>query len=94
MPTFFMKDEEIVEVVFSRWAETSPGQWEMREGSFEVSGDSSHVIFELPVGCFELQVPLSAGTIVFSEGDGARYSLYRCRRPQRFTTQESMQAVS
>ena len=87
VPTFLVAgDDHIVDVLFTTWDETSPGEWNLAEdtGRMDVSEDADRIVFETPVGCYEMPFRLSAGGTVRFETGPKDHPMYECKRPPHF----------
>lgn len=86
-PTFLVDgDGAIHEVVYTRWHEVTPGAWRLAE-PFEFSVDhempEAKLIFEVPVGCFELPIlHVWEGTSIHIEDGGDVGSITPCSAPR------------
>jgi hypothetical protein len=74
-PTLFCKGDKIVEVALTEWKQTGPMTWtpfksEVTVGLLE---PIDRIIFETPVGCFQLPTNCQAGS---SGGTGDTLTLY------------------
>ncbi len=58
VPTFLVKDERIVDVVFTEWSSEDGNRWRMqpKEQLPAVAKEYDAIVFETPVGCKLLQI--------------------------------------
>lgn len=89
-PTFLVnRHDEIVEVAYTWWEQTGPGDWLMRDGGHTVtlSEDVDRMIVELPAGCFEQSVSLRGGkgfSATFIPSSDAGPGMNPCQRHASF----------
>lgn len=91
-PTFLVRGEQIVEVYYTDWVESAPGQWSLGgDKRFEITGDADTLIVELPIGCYELSIgPVIEGdSLTLQPGSGHGPGIYpqRCQRPRQFLSE-------
>lgn len=77
-PTFFVKDDKIVDVAFFEFHKTEEGGWHATPGQlFVASQGSDRVVFELPSGCYSMPLHIeSRDSVHFARS--ASVPLQRC----------------
>ena len=96
VPTLLMNGNEIVDVMYTEWQETAPGEWDLAPGTSDVvvvDRDVNRVVYESPIGCFESDVFVSAGFDIRFVNDG-RPNSHNVRRCQRSTSATAVEAVT
>lgn len=94
IPTLVMKGSSVIEVGFTKWQSEDGIAWSMGESpSIHVEGEGDRLVFELPVGCFEMPIYVWDGTVSFTPAPGTT-PISRCRRPLAEMVHESNEVVS
>lgn len=83
-PAFSMNNEEIVDVFYIPFEKLSNGNWAPAGiTTFYPTGTSTHIVVELPVGCFQWNVRVNPGeTVNVHPGNHGGYDLVPCQRVQ------------
>lgn len=90
-PTFLVRGDSIEAVGFTEWEESAPDQWNVvGEVTIPLEGRADRIVFELPVGCFQIDGNWGNGSITIIGNGRGNEMVSECHNKPGFTQAEEI----